>query len=100
MVNEDVTRGHGEADDGGGGGQEKEIDNGSLHIHPSEIVNFVLVDTQNFECCIPIDKEKVEAMGIVVMDLPLISDDDATRNAKRTIFDPTKVAEVLITLGS
>ena len=80
-------------------------------IHPRDIVNYVLVDTENCNYCVPVDKEKIEALGIVVMDLPLVSTYseltptassgvNSTEKVKSATIDPHKLSEVLITLGS
>jgi CofD-related protein of GAK system len=71
----------------------------------SDILNFVLIDTQHCDYCVPIDKDEIiQEFGIVVLDIPLV--DEAQQEAavtmleKSTTLNPTKVSEVLLTLGS
>ncbi|CAJ1965413.1 unnamed protein product [Cylindrotheca closterium] len=89
MVEDDLPRGVKEED------KPPEDDT----VDPSDIVNFVLVDTENCHYCVPIDKEVIEAMGIVVMDMPLVNL-EAAKHSKSPTIDPTKLAQVLLTLGS
>ena len=76
-----------------------------------DIVQFVLVDTTNCEYCVPIDKVRIAELGIVLIDVPLIDNDDVTTaaminegefrgSAKRTYLSPQKLVEVLVSLGS
>mmetsp|Transcript_9510 Transcript_9510/g.22394 ORF Transcript_9510/g.22394 Transcript_9510/m.22394 type:complete len:301 (-) Transcript_9510:1942-2844(-) len=106
MVEDDMLRGLEEYDDT----MARMTIRDKPHTNPRDIINFVLVDTQNCHYCVPIDREAIEAMGIVVMDMPLVRScsaeftstlpmEDAT-NRKSPTLDPTKLAEVLITLGS
>jgi len=65
----------------------------------NEILTIVLVDTMNCDYCVEIDKSTIEHnMGISVLDVPLVQPHHNGELAKR--LDPTKVAEVLLTLGS
>jgi len=72
-----------------------------------QILSFVLVDTHNCDYQVDIDKDAIEGqLGIRVLDIPLVGDDDKRGEGtdgcheKVTELDPTKVAEVLLTLGS
>ena len=65
-----------------------------------EILNFVLVDTENCNYCVPIDKDEITALGIVIIDLQLVDDDSLSLEGKSDFLDPTKITEVLLTLGS
>jgi len=105
MVEDDILRELKEEDD------EKVVKstNGKSFINPRDIVNYVLVDTENCNYCVPIDKENIEAMGIIVMDLPLVgahselnksTGENSTKKLKSATLDPNKLTEVLITLGS
>ena len=82
-------------------------------INPSDVVNHVVVDTENCKYSVEIDKEKVESMGVVVIDLPLVNVthlepkstavpqvENSTTKVKSLYIDPHKLSEVLITLGS
>ncbi len=70
-----------------------------------QILNFVLVDTKYCHYCVDIDNERIAStFGIMVLDICLVDD-----QAKTTIeamleksheLNPTKVVEVLLTLGS
>jgi hypothetical protein len=103
MVEDDLRRGLDDDDDDEEMTRKRIMD--ETKVNPGDIVNFVLVDTENCDYCVPIDKEKIQAMGIVIMDIPLVVSasslpgEDAP-NGKRAFLDPTKLAEVLITLGS
>eukprot|EP00980_Cylindrotheca_fusiformis_P031457 scaffold26401_cov113-Cylindrotheca_fusiformis.AAC.3 len=81
--------------------------------HPvpvTEVLNFVVMDTTYCEYCVPIDKEAIAAMGITIIDITLVGDAhfDESNNVtsggggkrKSMTLDPTKIAEVLVTLGS
>jgi 2-phospho-L-lactate transferase/gluconeogenesis factor (CofD/UPF0052 family) len=67
-----------------------------------DILNFVLLDTQNCEYGIPIDKPRIESLGITVIDMPLVESPDIDGDAmsKLHILDPGKVVEVLLSLSS
>ena len=67
----------------------------------SDILNFVLIDTQHCEYCISIDKEGiVEQWGIHVLDIQLVDEAEQEAGMPSKILNPTKVSEVLLTLGS
>jgi CofD-related protein of GAK system len=70
------------------------------HVRVSDILNFVVIDTKYCEYCVPIDKDEIEELGIVVIDIPLVEDSQLGRPGKSKKLDPTKVAEILVTLGS
>lgn len=104
MVEDDLKRGLDDDDENDEMTRKRILD--EAKVNPADIVNFVLLDTENCDYCVHIDKEKIQAMGIVVMDMPLVvvsasslPGEDAT-NRKSAFLDPTKLAEVLITLGS
>jgi CofD-related protein of GAK system len=76
-------------------------------VPTSQILNFVLLDTTHCHYCMEIDKEEIETRfggEIVVLDVCLI--DDETKTTVETMLEksnelnPTKVVEVLLTLGS
>jgi 2-phospho-L-lactate transferase/gluconeogenesis factor (CofD/UPF0052 family) len=71
-------------------------------VPATDILNFVLIDTTNCEYCVDIDKEEIEALGIVIIDINLIGEEylRAEGSKKCKILDPAKVSEVLLTLGS
>lgn len=64
-----------------------------------QILTTVLVDSANCQYCVEIDKAVIERMGIVVLDVPLVLE-AASLSGIATRLDPTKVTEVLLTLGS
>lgn len=73
----------------------------------SQILNFVLVDTVHCHYCVDIDKEEIATRfggEIVVLDICLV--DEETKATVETMLEksdelnPTKVVEVLLTLGS
>jgi CofD-related protein of GAK system len=101
-----------EDEDEGDNCQEKEIDLRDV-VPVKDILNFVLLDTINCEYCVPVDKTAIEKLGVVVIDMPLVdysNNDDNNGNeqyqnnnnhgSKSMILDPTKVAEVLLSLSS
>lgn len=66
-----------------------------------QILTTVLVDTLHCEYCVEIDKAAIKRLGIVVLDVPLVADDQAiSTESKSSKLDPTKVSQVLLTLGS
>lgn len=83
-------------------------------ISVDQIVNFVLVDTANCEYCVNIDREEIVSKfggAVVVLDVCLVSNSpaeiiygnsiaDTSIADKCKELDPTKLAEVLLTLGS
>ena len=72
----------------------------------NKILNFILVDTTHCHYCVDIDSDDIESTfeGVKVLNLCLVSDE--TKEAMQVLvekshkLDPTKVAEVLLTLGS
>lgn len=94
-------------------GEGTTLSNSNTAVVPpvSEILNFVLVDTVHCEYSVEVDKTAIEELGVVVIDVPLVDTDaqevaagaegngfSAAKKSKR--LDPTKVAEVLISLAS
>lgn len=70
-----------------------------------DILNFVLLDTVNCEYCIPVDKNAIEELGVVVIDVPLVDLESeeassATPRQKSRLINATKVVEVLLTLAT
>ncbi|KAL3895924.1 MAG: hypothetical protein SGARI_007308 [Bacillariaceae sp.] len=63
-----------------------------------DILNFVLIDTVHCEYAVEIDKAAIVDLGVVVIDVPLVEDPESIVKSKR--LDPTKVAEILISLAS
>lgn len=70
-------------------------------VPTSQLLNFVLIDSKNCNYCIPINKEEIEALGITIIDVQLVSDDYLSKGKEKSDrLDPTKITEVLLTLGS
>jgi CofD-related protein of GAK system len=72
-------------------------------VDVSQILNFVLVDTTYCQYCVDVDREAIEYLGIVVVDLPLVDEVEqqyATDMLEKSkVLNPVKVVEVLLTLG-
>lgn len=70
------------------------------------ILNFVLIDTVNCEYCVPVDKEAIENLGVVLIDVKLVDDrvdEDLSflgPRPKSKVLSATKVVEVLLTLAT
>jgi 2-phospho-L-lactate transferase/gluconeogenesis factor (CofD/UPF0052 family) len=72
-------------------------------VDVSQILNFVLVDTTYCQYYMDVDREAIEYLGIVVVDLPLVDEVEqqyATDMLEKSkVLNPVKVVEVLLTLG-
>ena len=90
----------------------------------SQILQYILIDTRNCHYCVPIDTKKIADLGIAIIDVQLVDDDniiqveplllhEVCNNSELTEDDlyyknihkshflcPKKVLEVLLTLGS
>mmetsp|Transcript_20456 Transcript_20456/g.48616 ORF Transcript_20456/g.48616 Transcript_20456/m.48616 type:complete len:464 (-) Transcript_20456:14-1405(-) len=69
---------------------------GGEDIPVGNILNFILLDTVRCVYTLPIEKDRIEALGISVIDVPLVNDS----RPKSHILDPEKVVEVLLSLSS
>ena len=94
-----------------------DVDSRNITTNVSDILNIVLVDTKNCEYSIAMDMENVKQQwpSIDIIDLCLVNNENDEKNdqttsddhgiassemKKQQFLDPTKVAEVLVTLGS
>ena len=104
---------HRDADDRRADDDDNAPDSHSTHINVSDILNFVLIDTANCEYTIPIDTDIISKRWptITILDICLVDHAESTKRSdadlvvpaesqKEQELDPTKVAEVLIALGS
>jgi hypothetical protein len=76
--------------------QDHDEDGGGGEIPVGNILNFVLVDTSHCEYAIPIEKDRIESLGITVIDVPLVNDS----TTKSHILEPEKIVEILLSLCS
>lgn len=76
--------------------QDHDEDGGGGEIPVGNILNFVLVDTSHCEYAIPIEKDRIESLGITVIDVPLVNDS----TTKSHILEPGKIVEILLSLCS
>lgn len=71
-------------------------------IPVNDILNFVVLDTVNCQYSVQIDKAIIAELGVVVIDVPLIDlqETSAENGRMNTRIDPSKIAEVLVSLAS
>jgi CofD-related protein of GAK system len=81
----------------------------SADVPVRDILNFVVIDTTYCRYSVEIDKEAIANIGVAVVDVPLLSPDQCSAIQsvsqsgvieKSTRLDPSKIAEVLISLAS
>jgi len=103
---------------------EEEQDNAIISI--SDILQYILVDTQNCYYCVPMKEhfQEITDLGITIIDVPLVDDDQVINDAnhsrynggelveedeillcsnqrsKSHVLSPRKVLEVILSLGS
>jgi len=87
-----------------------------------DCLQYIIVDTRNCYYCVDIDKARIKGMGITVIDVQLVEDEDCVVDQdpasclanvqldedetccpgleKKHVLDPNKVLEVLLTLGT
>uniref|UniRef100_A0A7S4M706 Gluconeogenesis factor n=1 Tax=Odontella aurita TaxID=265563 RepID=A0A7S4M706_9STRA len=74
------------------------VDAGNVPV--SSIIQYILVDTQNCEYCVPIEEEKITMMGIQLIDVVLVEDGQTESKKKSKLLSPNKLVEVLVSLGA